>query len=94
MTCHSPHTLDMKLERVHQSDAMLEGIKQLRNNGMKTGAAKSIMRVLLLGALGLPSKAMTMASSGDGSYGSCAFFAIYITVICLIAGVSLLCDER
>jgi hypothetical protein len=25
----------MKLERVHQSDAMLEGIKLLRNNGMK-----------------------------------------------------------
>ena len=67
---------------------MSEGIRLLRNNGLKTGAAKSIMRVLLLGALGLPCEAMSSASIGDGGYGTFATFAVYVTVICLVAGVS------
>ena len=69
---------------------MSEGIRLLRNNGLKTGAAKSIMRVLLLGALGLPCEAMSSASIGDGGYGTFATFAVYVTVICLVAGVSFL----
>ena len=46
------------------------------------------MRVLLLGALGLPCEAMSSASIRDGGYGSFTAFAIYMTVICLVAGVS------
>ncbi|CAL1127695.1 unnamed protein product [Cladocopium goreaui] len=46
------------------------------------------MRVLLLGALGLPCEAMSSASIGDGGYGTFATFAVYVTVICLVAGVS------
>ena len=76
------------VDKVHQAEAMSEGIRLLRNNGLKTGAAKSIMRVLLLGALGLPCEAMPSASIGDGGYGSFAAFGIYVTVICLVAGVS------
>ena len=45
------------------------------------------MRVLLLGALGLPSEAMSSASIGDGGYGTFATFAVYVTVICLVAGI-------
>ena len=76
------------VDKVHQTEAMSEGIKLLRNNGLKTGAAKSIMRVLLLGALGLPCEAMPSASIGDSGYGFFAAFAIYVTVICLVAGIS------
>ena len=76
------------VDKVHQAEAMSEGIRLLRNNGLKTGAAKSIMRVLLLGALGLPCEAMPSASIGDGGHGSFAAFGIYVTVICLVAGVS------
>jgi hypothetical protein len=76
------------VDKVHQAETMSEGIRLLRNNGLKTGAAKSIMRVLLLGALGLPCEAMPSASIGDGGYGSFAAFGIYVTVICLVAGVS------
>ena len=46
------------------------------------------MRVLLLGTLGLPCEAMSSASIRDGGYGSFTAFAIYMTVICLVAGVS------
>ena len=49
-------------ERVHQSDAMSDGIKLFSNNGIKSGVAKSIMRVLLLGAFCLPFEALTRAS--------------------------------
>ena len=76
------------VDKVHQAETMSEGIRLLRNNGLKTGAAKSIMRVLLLGALGLPCEAMSSASIGDGGYGTFATFAVYVTVICLVAGVS------
>ena len=75
------------VDRGHQAETMSEGIRLLRNNGVKTGAAKSIMRVLLLGALGLPCEAMSLAS-WDGGYGFLTSFGIYMTVICLVAGVS------
>ena len=48
------------VDKVHQTETMSEGIKLLRNNGLKTGAAKSIMRAFLLGALGLPCEAMNL----------------------------------
>ena len=76
------------VDRVRQAEALSEGIKLLRNNGLRTGAAKWIMRVLLLGALGLPCQAVSSASIRDGGYGSFTAFAIYMTVICLVAGVS------
>ena len=85
---HSAYVGQETVDKVHQTEAMSEGIKLLRNNGLKTGAAKSIMRVLLLGALGLPCEAMPSASTGDSGYGSFAAFAIYVTVICLVAGIS------
>ena len=75
------------VDKVHQTEAMTEGIKLVRNNGLKTGAAKSIMRVLLLGALGIPCEAMSLAS-WDGGNGFVTTFGIYMTIICLVAGVS------
>ena len=77
------------LEKVHQSEAMSEGIKLLRNNGIKNNSAKSVMRILLLGALGLPVDAMETSSTTNG-YGifSFAMIGIYITVMCLVAGLS------
>ena len=79
------------VENVHQSEAMSEGVKLLRSNdnGMKSNSAKSVMRVLLLGALGLPVDAMEASSTANG-YGifSFATIGIYITVMCLVAGLS------
>eukprot|EP00435_Cladocopium_sp_Y103_P045787 s718_g13.t1 len=75
-------------EKIHQSDAMSEGIKMLKRNGTKSSSAKSIMRVLLLGALGLPAEATLPMASWDVGYGSFTFFAFYMTIICLIAGFS------
>ena len=77
------------VDKVHQSEAMSEGIKLFRSNGMKSNSAKSVMRVLLLGALGLPVDAMEASSAANG-YGvfSCATIGIYITVMCLVAGLS------
>ena len=56
---------------------------------MKSNSAKSVMRVLLLGALGLPVEAMETSSTVNG-YGifSFATIGIYITVMCLVAGLS------
>lgn len=77
------------VEKVHQSEAMSEGVKLLRSNGMKSNPAKSVMRVLLRGALGLPVDAMEAFSTANG-YGifSFATIGIYITVTCLVAGLS------
>ena len=57
------------LEKVHQSEAMSEGIKLLRNNGIKSNSAKSVMRILLLGALGLPVDAMETSSTTQCLFG-------------------------
>ena len=75
-----PYVGQETVDNVHQTEAMSERIKLLRNNGLKTGAAKSIMRVLLLGALDLPCEAMNLVS-WDRGYGFVTTFGIYMTVM-------------
>ena len=68
---------------------MSEGVKLLRSTGMKSNSAKSVMRVLLLGALGFPVEAMETSSTVNGcGIFSLATIGIYITVMCLVAGFS------